>query len=175
MTNIPEQIKKALFEKGWTQKKLCSEIDVTENGFKRMADNNTWKLETLEKISIALGAPVSYFLGETNINFDQHKLDKSAGKDDVYLQEYLRKLEDKFNKLLDQLAVKDHQLESKDQQIGNLQEMLKMILGKLEGADLDQLLQPTDDVIENLKKYNVAGIAKSVLPMLVEDAIFLKL
>lgn len=55
-------------------------------------------------------------------------------KDENYLQEYLSKLEDQFKRVLSQLEKKDHQLESKDHQIQNLQEMLKMQLGKHKGV-----------------------------------------
>lgn len=60
---------------------------------------------------------------------------------DMYLQDYLVKLEAQFERVLSQLEkkdqqleTKDHQLESKDSQIQSLQEMLKMQLGKYEGV-----------------------------------------
>lgn len=51
-----------------------------------------------------------------------------------YLQVYLVRLEEQFKALRDQLAVKDSQMQTKDHQIQNLQEMLKMAMGKLEPA-----------------------------------------
>lgn len=51
-----------------------------------------------------------------------------------YLQVYLVRLEEQFKALRDQLAVKDSQMQSKDHQIENLQEMLKMAMGKLRPA-----------------------------------------
>ncbi|GLU54483.1 hypothetical protein Dfri01_39440 [Dyadobacter frigoris] len=51
-----------------------------------------------------------------------------------YLQVYLVRLEEQFKALRDQLAVKDSQMQTKDHQIENLQEMLKMAMGKLRPA-----------------------------------------
>lgn len=128
MINVPDRVKKALFEKGWTQKKLCAEIDISENGFKNMADKNTWKLETLEKMAYALGVPVSYFVMDANENLDSIQKSKS---NDGSFQEFSQRMEAKFDKLTSELDIKN-------QQIAGLHQMLISVLGKFEGVTEDQ-------------------------------------
>ena len=124
MTNVSERVKKALLDKGWTQKKLCGEIDVTETGFRRMAENNSWKLETLEKMASALGKSIVYFVAEEEKNDDTIK--KSLPEGD-YLSEFLQKMEENFASLTSELAVKN-------QQIAGLQRTVDALVGKSEGV-----------------------------------------
>jgi transcriptional regulator with XRE-family HTH domain len=151
MINVSERVKKALFDRGWTQKKLCGEINITETGFKRMADNNTWKLDTLEKMATALGVPIVYFVTDDEKNTTQ----------DNYLREILQRMEESMNKLTTELSVKDRQIEK-----------LIDLLGKLEGAILEPLSNYTGDEKTDYLKYLVTTLQKSVFPML-RSSIFL--
>ena len=140
MVNISNRVKKALFEKDWTQKKLCSELGITENGLKKMMDSNRWKLETIEGMSKVFGLSMDYFISES-----EQKFDSFTGQD-AYLREHLSQLEANFTRLSSQLERKDQQHEeemrAKNQQIANLHDMLKMALGKPEG-DIVRPLWPT--------------------------------
>jgi transcriptional regulator with XRE-family HTH domain len=145
MINVSERVKKVLSDRGWTQKKLCGEINITETGFKRMADNNTWKLDTLEKMSTALGVSVVYFIEE----------DEKSTTHDTYLRDILQRMEESMNKLTVELSVKDRQIEK-----------LIDLLGKLEGAILEPLSNYSGDKKTAYIEYLVTTLQQSVFPML---------
>ena len=54
-------IKKELEFKDISFRDLCYRIDVTEQGLHQMIRKKSMKVDTLERISIALGLPVSYW------------------------------------------------------------------------------------------------------------------
>ena len=62
MVNFNEKLKKALKDKGISQKQLVGMIGMTEGGFISMLNNNSIKVETLEKICETLDIPITYFL-----------------------------------------------------------------------------------------------------------------
>lgn len=62
MKNFSEKLKKALKAKGMTQGKLCEEIGMSMDGFKRMVDADNIKVKTLEQICDVLGVTLNYFL-----------------------------------------------------------------------------------------------------------------
>lgn len=108
MQNVSEQIKKALLSKGWTQRRLCTEINVTENGFRKTADGNTWKLDTIVKIAEVLEMPVSYFISDNDYPVPAVSTivdEKSFGA------EVLTKIVEEFNSLKTQLSIKDRQID----------------------------------------------------------------
>jgi DNA-binding Xre family transcriptional regulator len=61
MKNFNEKLKKVLKEKG-SQKSLSMAIGMSEAGFVQMVNNNSIKVETLEKICTELDLPIAYFL-----------------------------------------------------------------------------------------------------------------
>lgn len=121
MLDVPSRVKKALFEKGWTQKKLCAEIDVTETGFKRMAENNTWKLDTIEKMAKALDKPIVYFVDEYEENSKQKDDLTSKGNFGANVLEELK-------------ALFEEEIRVKNQQIAGLQRTVDVLVGKSEGV-----------------------------------------
>lgn len=62
MKNFNEKLKKVLKEKGRSQKSLSMAIGMSEAGFVQMVNNNSIKVETLEKICTELDLPIAYFL-----------------------------------------------------------------------------------------------------------------
>ncbi len=62
MDNINLKLKNALKEKHMTQGDLCNKLGITQNGLRKMIDNNSMKIETLEQICKILELPMSYFL-----------------------------------------------------------------------------------------------------------------
>jgi len=61
------RIKNELELKNLSIRELCCKIDVTEQGLHQMIRNKSMKIEVLERISIALGVPVTYwFEKQTN-------------------------------------------------------------------------------------------------------------
>ena len=119
MENLPERIKKALFDKGWSQKKLCGEIEITENGFKSMLETGSMKISTLQRISEAMDIPLSFFLDETPT--------KNTSNPSQYLLDKLNDIELMFKEFREQITVKD-------QQIAGLQRTVDVLLGKSEGV-----------------------------------------
>ncbi len=77
---------------------------------------------------------------------------------DTYLQEHLEKLETNFTKLLEQLTVKDTQIQYKDSQIAGLQRVVDaFLLGKLDGVPFHEgrivpLWQNQEDSLDNALK-----------------------
>lgn len=64
MKNFNERLKKLLKDRGRSQKSLTTSIGMSEAGFVQMINNNSIKVETLEKICHELDVPFSYFLDE---------------------------------------------------------------------------------------------------------------
>ncbi len=62
MKNFTEKLKKALKEKGISQKELAQRIEMSESGLIKMMNNNTIQVETLETICGILDVPITYFL-----------------------------------------------------------------------------------------------------------------
>lgn len=62
MKNFNEKLKKVLKDRGRSQKSLSISIGMSEAGFVQMINNNSIKVETLEKICTELNVPFSYFL-----------------------------------------------------------------------------------------------------------------
>ena len=124
MINVANRVKKALFDKGWTQKKLSFELDVSENGLKNMLDKNSWKIETLQRIAEKLDLPLTYFVTEEEQNSSPFENVKQEVKGDKYLQDHLKtlELESRFLNLL----------EAKDRQIEGMQRTIDALLGKPE-------------------------------------------
>lgn len=69
-------------------------------------------------------------MGEGDMFKAAHSTTQKDSEQD-YLREYMKRLEENFTKLSDQLSVKDRQIEG-------LQEMLKLTLGKFEGVHQSQ-------------------------------------
>ncbi|TAG00293.1 MAG: XRE family transcriptional regulator [Cytophagia bacterium] len=75
MENLSFRIEKKLSEMGWTKKKLCAELDITENGFKKMLDLGSIKFETIKKICKILNVPLIFFEdNQTNVSFNQNNI-----------------------------------------------------------------------------------------------------
>lgn len=62
MKGFSEKLKKLLKERSMTQGQLCEKIGVTQDGLKKMIDNDTMKVKTLEQICEVLDVQVSYFI-----------------------------------------------------------------------------------------------------------------
>lgn len=62
MENFSEKLKQALREKNMTQGELCEKIGMTANGLKKMIDNGTTRVDTLEDICRVLDVPISRFI-----------------------------------------------------------------------------------------------------------------
>ena len=62
MKNFSEKFKTALRQKGMTQGNLCERIGMTQDGIKKMIENETIKVKTLEQICEVLEVPITYFL-----------------------------------------------------------------------------------------------------------------
>lgn len=54
-------LRKLCKEKKIQLKELADAIDISENGLQKMINNNTTKIETLEKIANYLDVPIAYF------------------------------------------------------------------------------------------------------------------
>lgn len=67
--NLESNIKRALRERGWSVRKLCKTIGMTEANMYRIFKKGSIKTETLQKIADALEFPMAYFLGE--ISFEE--------------------------------------------------------------------------------------------------------
>lgn len=62
MKNFSEKLKKLLKEKSITQGQLCEKIGMSQDGLKKMIDNESIKVKTLESICDTLDVPLTYFL-----------------------------------------------------------------------------------------------------------------
>ena len=133
MVNVAEKIKKALFEKGWTQRKLCNEIEMSENGYKKMVENQSWKLETLEKIANALELPLTFFITNEELKFDQSPILESdrnkPGEDSSFGSQVIEKVLEEFRELKSQLSIKDKQIDGLQRTADSLQRTVDALLG----------------------------------------------
>ena len=55
-----DRIKELLKEKGLTQKDLCISLNISQNGLKKMFDNDSYKVKTLEEIAKYLDVEIGY-------------------------------------------------------------------------------------------------------------------
>jgi len=63
---INNKIRDLIKVKGVSLKKFAESIDLTEAGFIKMLNSNSFKVETLLKISEKLNVSISYFFDDTN-------------------------------------------------------------------------------------------------------------
>ncbi len=138
--DIAIRVKKALFDKGWTQKKLCAELNITETGLKYTMDNNSWKVETLDKISGLLGLSITYFLVENEENLDSKFRSNSNGAFGEHVIEELK-------------AMFEEEIRAKNQQIAGLQRTVDVLVGKSEGAFEDHLSTVMSDFNGTYNEY----------------------
>lgn len=129
MEKLKEKIKEALQKKGWTQKKLIVEIEMSESGFINSVDRGSMKLSTLEKIAEALEVPISFFISDESLSTTKSKSD-----------DFAEKLIQQYEKQLQKLERERSTLETNNQLLMKLVE--KEFLGKLkECASTGRVLQ----------------------------------
>lgn len=99
-------------EKNISLKKLCVEIDVTEQGLQKMFANNSMKIETLEKIAKVFDVPVSYFFDDKKtdciIQTNGHKNTYKVNSDEISIASDTKE------------TYKDLEIENLKQQIADL-------------------------------------------------------
>ncbi|PRY47149.1 hypothetical protein CLV58_101215 [Spirosoma oryzae] len=125
MVNVAERIKKALFAKSWTVKKLCGAIEVSEAGYKHMVENNSWKLHNLSKIAEVLDMPLTALVSEE----EPEIVSRPSGESEAYLQDHLKRLEENFARLSAQLETKDRQIDGLQRTADSLQRYVDTLLG----------------------------------------------
>jgi transcriptional regulator with XRE-family HTH domain len=62
--DIAENIRRLLKSKNLTNKEFCQVLQISENGFKKMLDSNSYKYEILKKIALNLDVPVWELTGD---------------------------------------------------------------------------------------------------------------
>jgi transcriptional regulator with XRE-family HTH domain len=66
---LEKKIKELSKKNSLSIRQLCLKIEMTESGLSKAFDNNTLKIETLQKIADVFAVPISYFfVDETNSN-----------------------------------------------------------------------------------------------------------
>jgi hypothetical protein len=134
-----------------SMKALSEAIGMSEGGFYMMFRKGTMKLRTKEAICDALNVSQTYFDNSTITN---NKSDVDFG--DTVLDKIMQDMHEMRQLFEDQLKAKDRQIEK-----------LLDLLGKLEGANWNQLFQLTGDTeMDLMSSYKVAGFANNVLPAL---------
>jgi transcriptional regulator with XRE-family HTH domain len=92
MEKIKEKIEKLLAQKGISQKKFATMIEMSESGYIQMFDKGSIKVATLEKIASVLDVETSYFLSDNeNLKPTQSKF-KDFG--DVLLEQMAARIKD---------------------------------------------------------------------------------
>lgn len=109
MLNVADRVKKALFDKGWTVKKLCAEIDVSEQGYKHMVEKDSWKLQNLVKIAEVLELPLTYFITEqADATIEPQR---KAVEENHFGNQVAERILEEFQALKSQLSIKDRQID----------------------------------------------------------------
>lgn len=153
-------IEKLLQEQRKTKKSLYDALGLTRQGFDNKLKNQTVSILELSIMATFFAISEADLIAILANRPISEKPTLAPGEN--YLREYLMALEDKFSKLLDQLSVKDHQLESKDIQITGLQRMLESVLGKFEGVTEDQLSEVMTTFNGNMNAYTLKVMLQGI-------------
>jgi len=108
MNNIALEIRKLLAEKSMSIEKLAKEIGWSRTGLHKAMMNNSFKLDTLEKISEAMEVDITYF-------FNDQKSEPSHKQKAI-----IEELNKKIASLESQLKDKAELIESKNKEIASL-------------------------------------------------------
>ncbi|MDR1225817.1 MAG: helix-turn-helix transcriptional regulator [Prevotellaceae bacterium] len=74
-----------------TVKNFCQKVGISEQGFSKMLDNQSIKIEILEKMSDVLGVPISYWFEENTEGQYDHKKERPALPSQLQLRSKMAK------------------------------------------------------------------------------------
>jgi hypothetical protein len=133
--DFEKAIEKLLNDQRKTKKGLFTAMGLTRQGLDNKLKNKTISVVELSTIAAFFDMKEVELV---NVLANKPTVDTKFSGNGDYLEQYLKGLEEKFNQLLDQLNVKDHQLESKDVQIAGLQRTVDALVGKFEGIPFEE-------------------------------------
>lgn len=145
-----EKIEELLKSRHRTKKSLYEAIGMSMQGFDSMMKANSFTAARLGAIADFFEVPVADLYNEKN---ESQKNKRTQPGTDQYLQEHLAALEQSFEKLLEQLTAKDNQIAGLQESQRNLQDMLKMVLGKSKSVIFTQLSSEEKEFYKGYDNY----------------------
>lgn len=160
--NFEEVIEKLLVKQRKTKISLVEAMGMTRQGFNTKIKNKTVFVVELAKMAAFFEMEEADLIAQlSNKPYNNGKADSG---EDNYLREHLSALEEKFSKLVDQLALKDQQLETKDSQIAGLLRTVDVLVGKSEGATDEPLSEYAITIFELMDKYKALYLKQVIAP-----------
>ena len=161
--NFEEVIEKLLVKQRKTKISLVEAMGMTRQGFNTKIKNKTVFVVELAKMASFFEMSELDLIAELSNKSTVSQINVTPN--DEYLREHLNTLEEKFAKLVDQLAVKDHQLESKDIQIAGLQRTVDVLVGKSEGVTEEPLSPYAVTILSMLDQYKTLALGQPKAPV----------
>ncbi len=115
---MKEKIENLLNDKLRTKKELIEYLKMSEGGFYSKMKNETWKRKDIDKLATFFDVKPEVFLGvDSNI----------PPKNDQYLHDYLRKIEQEWKSVVDE---KNKTIEQQQFMLSMMRDQLSAALGK---------------------------------------------
>jgi len=161
--NFEEVIEKLLVKQRKTKISLVEAMGMTRQGFNTKIKNKTVFVVELAKMATFFEMEEADLIAQ--LSNKPYSANKAGSSDDNYLKEHLTALEEKFSKLVDQLALKDQQLETKDSQIAGLLRTVDVLVGKSEGVTDEPLSTYAVTILDLLDQYKALALSQANAPI----------
>lgn len=142
---LGETLKKSFADARIGHQEAADGLGISKANLYNLFKKDSFEIDYLRRASEITGIPLSEFLGQESSIVDQKQ--RGEGK-------YTGQAINKVSKGIEELkSLFEEELRMKNQQIASLQEMLKMVLGKFEGAIVEPLFCGDDAFDEAFNEY----------------------
>jgi len=160
---LGENLKKAISRSKLTNEEFSEMMGISKGNLYNLFKKDTFEVKYVRRASEILGIPISNILDYTDTVYSDQAPSQANSFGEHVITQMSKNIDEIREYFEQEIQLKNKQLEAKDRQI----EKLLDLLGKLEGANWNQLFQLTGDTeMDLLSSYKVAGLTNNILPSL---------